>query len=136
MPTLFPSTAVWFVQALAALFIAILFLQSGFDKVLDRRGNLEYLKGHFARTPLAKSVPLMFLVITILETAAGLLSGIGFLLIVFTHKTTVAFWGAVLAGIALTSLFFGQRISKDYAGAASIVPYFTLALIAIWFLGS
>jgi hypothetical protein len=34
-------------------FLAILFLQSGIDKVVDRRGNLEWLNGHFAKSPLA-----------------------------------------------------------------------------------
>jgi hypothetical protein len=28
-------------------------------------------------------------------------------------------------------LFFGQRIAKDYAGAATLVPYFTLSVGAV-----
>ena len=135
IPTIFPSTQVWCVQALVSLFLAILFLQSGIDKIVDRRGNLDYLSAHFERTPLGKMVPLMFPMITVLETAAGALSGIGFLLVLFTHSTVVAFWGAVLAAVALTALFFGQRVGKDYAGAAVLVPYFILAIIAVWFLG-
>jgi hypothetical protein len=31
-------------------------------------------------------------------------------------------------------LFFGQRVSKDYAGAAALVPYFLLALSGIYLL--
>jgi hypothetical protein len=31
----------------------------------------------------------------------------------------------------MVALFFGQRVSKDYAGAAALVPYFLLALVAI-----
>ena len=31
-------------------------------------------------------------------------------------------------------LFFGQRMAKDYAGAAVLVPYFLLALAAIYLL--
>jgi len=27
--------------------------------------------------------------------------------------------------------FFGQRVSKDYIGAADLVPYFILTMIAI-----
>jgi hypothetical protein len=34
--------------------------------------------------------------------------------------------------MALTALFFGQRMAKDYVGAAVLVPYFLLALAAIY----
>lgn len=126
----------WLMQALASLFLAILFLQSGIDKIVDRRGNLDFLIGHFANSPLAKTVGPMFLTITILETLSGLLNGIGFLVIVFTHRPDVAFCGAVLSAISLCALFFGQRVGKDYAGAAVLVPYFLLTLAAIWVLGT
>ena len=133
-----PSDALtyWLLQALASLFLAILFLQSGIDKIVDRRGNLDFLTGHFAQSPLAKTVGPMFLTMTILETLSGLLSGIGFLIIVFTHIPDVAFYGAVLSAVSLCALFFGQRVAKDYAGAAALVPYFLLALAAIWLLGT
>lgn len=125
----------WVLQALASLFLAILFLQSGIDKIVDHQGNLDFLTGHFAKSALAKTVRPMFLTMTILETLSGLLSGIGFLLVVFRHDPNVAFCGAVLSGISLCALFFGQRVAKDYAGAAVLVPYFVVALIAIWLLG-
>ena len=130
------TLAYWFLQSLASLFLAILFLQSGIDKIVDRRGNLDFLTGHFAKSPLAKTVGPMFLMITILETLSGLLSGIGFLLTVFQHNPNVAFYGAVLSAISLCALFFGQRGGKDYAGAAALVPYFLLAMAAIWLLGT
>lgn len=129
------SLTYWLLQALASLFLAILFLQSGTDKIIDRRGNLDFLTGHFAKSPLAKTVGPMFLTITILETLSGLLSGLGFLLVVFLRNPNVAFCGAVLSAVSLCALFFGQRVGKDYAGAAALVPYFLLALAAIWLLG-
>jgi hypothetical protein len=124
----------WIVQALVSLFLAILFLQSGLDKIVDRQGNLTWLKRHFAGSPLAPTVTQMFLAITILETTAGALSGVGFLLVVLAQITVVAYYGAIVAAVALTCLFFGQRINKDYAGAAVLVPYFLLAILAIWVL--
>lgn len=130
------SLTYWLLQALSSLFLAILFLQSGIDKIVDRRGNLDFLTGHFAKSPLAKTVGPMFLTITILETLSGILSGIGCLFIVFRHDPTVAFFGAVLSAIALCALFFGQRVGKDYAGAAALVPYFLLALAVIWLTGT
>lgn len=122
-------------QALAAAFLAIVFLQSGVDKVMDRRGNLEWLTGHFAKSPLAGMVPLMVLVITILELAAGALSVIGTVMVLVMRDSTLGFYGAVVSGITLVALFFGQRMAKDYPGAASLVPYFLLALAAIYLLG-
>ncbi len=123
-------------QIFVSAFLAILFLQSGIDKVVDRSGNLEWLKGHFAKSPLAGMVPLMVAGITILEIAAGALSAIGCVLIVVMRDSTLAFYGATISAIALIALFFGQRVAKDYAGAAILVPYFLLALSAIYLLAS
>ncbi len=126
-----PAGALWVLQALVSAFLAILFLQSGIDKVVERKGNLAWLTGHFAKSPLASTVSPMLTVITILEVAAGILSGVGSALVVLTNNSTVAFYGALLAGVALTALFFGQRIAKDYPGAAALVPYFLLVLAGI-----
>ena len=100
----------------------------------ESRGNLDWLTGHFAKSPLAGMVPAMVTAITILELAAGALSAIGCVFVVLTHNSTVAFYGAMLAAISIISLFFGQRMAKDYAGAATLVPTFLLALIAIYLL--
>ena len=126
-----PAGALWVLQALVSAFLAILFLQSGIDKVVDRKGNLAWLTGHFAKSPLASTASPMLTVITILEVAAGILSGVGAALVVLTNDSTVAFYGALLAGVALTALFFGQRIAKDYPGAAALVPYFLLVLAGL-----
>jgi hypothetical protein len=55
--------------------------------------------------------------------------------LLFTHNPTVAFYGAILSAFAVLALFFGQRMAKDYAGAAILVPYFLLTLGAIYLLG-
>jgi len=135
MPTLHtPSGAIFLLQVFVSAFLAILFLQSGIDKVVDRRGNLEWLKGHFAKSPLAGMVPLMVTAITILEIAAGTLNVVGCVLIISLRDPIVAFYGAILSTISILALFFGQRIAKDYAGAAILVPYFLLTLVAIYLL--
>ena len=128
------SEATYLMQILASAFLAILFLQSGIDKILDRRGNFEWLKGHFAKSPLAGIVPALLICITILEVAAGALSAVGCVLVILLKDSTIAFYGAILSAAAITALFFGQRVAKDYAGAAVLVPYFLLALITIYLL--
>jgi predicted RND superfamily exporter protein len=112
--------------ATAAL-LAILFLQSGIDKIVDRKSNLEWLTGHFSKSPLAKMVVPMLTTITIVEVFAGALSAIGALQLLVTSERTIATLGALLAVAAILMLFFGQRIAKDYAGAAALVPYFVVA---------
>jgi hypothetical protein len=135
MPNLHTFTAaIYFLQILVSAFLAILFLQSGVDKVVDRRGNLEWLQAHFAKSPLAGIVPAMVTAITILEIAAGALSAIGCVMIMISRDSTLAFYGAIIAAIAIVALFFGQRMAKDYAGAAVLVPYFLLTLSAIYLL--
>lgn len=124
----------YLLQIFASGFLAILFLQSGIDKVVDRRGNLEWLQGHFAKSPLAGIVPLLVTTITILEIAAGGLSAVGSVLIILTRDSTLAFYGAAFATISIIALFFGQRMAKDYAGAATLVPYFLLGLVSLYLL--
>jgi hypothetical protein len=126
--------AIYVMQIFASAFLAILFLQSGIDKIVDRDGNLGWLSGHFAKSPLAQIVPALLITITILEIAAGALSAIGCLLVIVLKDSTVGFYGAILSAAAITALFLGQRIAKDYAGAAVLVPYFLITLLAIYLL--
>ncbi len=128
--------ALYVMQILSSAFLAVLFLQSGIDKVIDRRGNLEWLKGHFAKSPLAKMVPAMVAFITVFELGAGALSAAGCVLLLLKCGSVCAFFGAVLSAIAILALFFGQRLAKDYAGAAVLVPYFLLTFAAICLLAT
>jgi len=130
------SSALYLLQLLVSAFLAILFLQSGIDKIVDRQGNLSWLSGHFSKSPLAGLVPLLFTILTIIEVASGVLSGIGFLALISSRNPTIAFYGAIVSAIAILCLFFGQRIAKEYAGAAILVPYFLLTLVAIYLLGT
>lgn len=121
-------------QILGSAFLAILFLQSGIDKIVDYRGNLEWLKGHFAKSSLAGFVPVLLIGLTLLEITAGALSAIGSLILIISRASTVAFYGAVISAVALIGLFFGQRMAKDYAGASVLVAYFLLTLVTIYLL--
>jgi hypothetical protein len=126
--------ATYLMQIFASGFLAILFLQSGIDKIVDRRGNVEWLKGHFAKSPLAGIVPALLTTITILEVAAGALTAVGCVFIILSRDSTVAFYGAIVSAVAISALFLGQRMAKDYPGAAVLVPYLLLTLVAIYLL--
>lgn len=117
---------------LGALLVAILFIQSGLDKLFDWKGNVEWLKGHFSKTFLAPFVPLMLAKITVIELAAGLMSAAGIVYFFVAGSTALIFWAAAIGAGGIVALFFGQRIAKDYPGAAVLVPYFILLTILMY----
>ena len=121
------------VKLLFAAFNGILFTQSGLDKVFHYQGNLDYFKDHFKKSPLASTVGLLMPVITLLETAAGLISLAGLVLLLAGSDLgpTTAALGMCLGGVSLVSLFFGQRVAQDYAGAAVLVPYFLMTMAGL-----
>jgi hypothetical protein len=113
----------------SALLIAILFIQSGLDKVFDFKGNLEWLTGHFSKTFLRGMVFPMVVSITVLELATGFLAAAGLIYFFVAGSLVLIFYAAVLGALSITALFFGQRVAKDYPGAAVLVPYFILLII-------
>jgi hypothetical protein len=115
-----------------ALFLSILFIQSGLDKVFDWKGNLTWLTGHFEKTFVSGMVPTMLGTITIGELATGFLSAAGIIYFLVIGSTTVIFWASVIGALTFSALFFGQRLSKDYPGAAILVPYFLLSIAVMW----
>jgi hypothetical protein len=44
----------------------------------------------------------------------------------------MVFIASVLGAASLTALFFGQRVAKDYPGAAVLVPYFLLLIVMMY----
>ncbi len=119
-------------QVLVSAFFGILFLQSGVDKMVDRAGNMEFLRGHFKNTPLAPVLPLMVLALTALELAAGTMCAIGTAVLLAGGSSLVSYLGCICCGVTFLALFFGQRIAKDYAGAAALAPYFLVSLVGIY----
>lgn len=114
--------------------LAIALIQSGIDKIGDWKGNLEWLSGHFSKTPFKNMVPFNLAVILVLEMAAGLLSLAGAIVLVTTGNTMVALCAAILAAINFILLFLGQRIAKDYVGAQTIVVYLIPTFFLIYLL--
>ena len=119
-------------ELFGALLVAILFLQSSLDKVFDWKGNMEWLTGHFSKTFLSPFVWIMLAKLTVLELATGLLNAVGIIYFLIYGSTVVIFYGASLGALTLVGLFFGQRVAKDYPGAAVLVPYFLLMLSLVY----
>jgi len=106
--------------------MAILFLQSGLDKISDWKGNLGWLKGHFANSPFKNIVPLILGILTVQEVLTGVLCLAGGIIMLVNGQKDIAVIGLLIGLSSFLALFLGQRMAKDYAGAASLVPYMLL----------
>lgn len=128
-----------FATILLLLFLAVTFIQSAYDKVFGWKGNVEWLKSHFANTSLLKNnVPFSLGIILILELITGVLTLVGCveLLINGGGTTSYGYYGALFSCITLILLLLGQRLAKDYDGARTIAIYFMPAVFALYLLGT
>ena len=130
--SIFDFTLLKNAQLLLTFLFAILFLQSGLDKVFSFKGNKKYIAEVFSRTFLKPIAGLLFVLITVLEVLTGLLALVGTWVYYSQGQDDVAILAVELAAISLLCLFFGQRIAKEYAGAAALIPYFLLSLFGIF----
>ena len=119
------------IQSLIGIFISIALLQSGMDKVFDYKGNLSWLTDHFSNSILKNNVSLLLLTITIIELLSGFLLFLGVLINILISNSDLLVVGFLTSSINFIFLFFGQRIAKDYAGAAVIVNYFILNILGL-----
>ncbi len=120
---------------LILIFLAVTFIQSGYDKVTDWSNNVAWLREHFSKTLLRHNVPVALLIILALELVAGIMCVVGVIELIRNGGRTFGFYGAVFSCIALILLLFGQRIAKDYDGARTICIYFIPAVMAVYWLG-
>jgi len=118
---------------LVLAFLAITFLQSGYDKIKDWKGNVEWLNGHFANTVLAKQVPFALGIVLLLEIVSGVLCVSGIIQNIMQDVVIkgLGFYGAILSCVTLLFLLFGQRLAKDYDGVRTIVIYFIPAVMLV-----
>ncbi len=112
-------------------FFTIVFAQSGLDKVLDKKGNLNYLDSLLGPFFSGLLIRLAFYGVTILELASGLFCLAGLVECFFYGSSFFGLVGLVVGSLALLVLLFGQRVSKNYDGAKTLVVYFILAMAGI-----
>ena len=123
-------------EILILLFLIVTFMQSGIDKILDWKGNIEFIKSHFKNSPLKNNVPLLLAIILTIEIAAGIFMIIGTYQIYSSGLKEIALIGVELSAIALIFLLIGQRLAKDYAGAMTLAVYFIITLFGVFLLHS
>jgi uncharacterized membrane protein YphA (DoxX/SURF4 family) len=119
---------------LVLAFLALTFLQSGYDKLFHWKDNISWLTGHFANTVLKKVVPLALFHVLVLELISGILCVVGAIELFVNEGRTFGFYGGVFSCITLLMLLFGQRLAKEYDGARTIVIYFIPAVMVVYWL--
>jgi len=112
-------------------FLAITFIQSSYDKLFYWKDNVDWLKGHFAKTQLKNLVPLALGNILVLELISGVLCVVGSIELLISNGRSFGLYGAIFSSITLLMLLFGQRLAKDYDGARTIVIYFIPTVMAV-----
>jgi uncharacterized membrane protein YphA (DoxX/SURF4 family) len=115
-----------------SVFVGIVMAQSGFDKIFNWECELNFISEKFAKTPLSNFSAFGLIQVTIFEILSGLLSLFGAIMVLFYNDESYGIMGLILAAISLCILMLGQRISKDYEGAAVLVPYFLLTMIGLF----
>jgi len=123
-------------EILILLFLIVTFLQSGIDKITDWKGNLSFIKGHFANSPLKNMVPLLLATILVIEIVASLLMISGAYQLFTTGEKQLALIGVELSAITLIFLLIGQRLAKDYAGAMTLAVYFATTIFGVYLLSN
>ena len=109
----------------------IVFFQSSIDKVIDKAGNLNFFKVHFKNTIFQNHLSLSLTLLTLSEFLAASLCFFGIFYRAFYVESIYIFYGLLTCAIVLLMLLVGQRLAKDYVGAADITIYFILCTITI-----
>ena len=120
---------------LVLVFLAVTFIQSGYDKIFAWNDNVSWLKSHFEKTILKNQVPMALGIILLLEVLASVACLAGCVELLVNGGRTFGFYGAVISCITLIMLLLGQRLAKDYDGARTIAIYFIVAVLAVKWLG-
>ena len=114
--------------------LAVTFIQSGYEKIMDWKGNVTWLKEHFSKTRLKNHVPLALFHILVLELISGILCVVGCIQLLVNNERTFGLYGGIFSCISLIMMLFGQRLAKDYDGARTIVIYFIPAVLVVYWL--
>lgn len=123
-------------EVLVLIFLIITFVLSGAEKILDWKGNVNFIRDHFKNSPLKNSVPLLLVIIIILEVIACVFMLIGVYNLYTSGSKEMALFGTEICAIILLLLLIGQRLAKDYPGAMSLGVYFIITLWGVYLLNN
>ncbi|MHA7942452.1 DoxX family protein [Formosa sp. 3Alg 14/1] len=119
-------------ELLILIFLIITFLMSVIDKLTDWKGNVAFLKSHFANTFVPPLIPVTLLIILVLEALTTVYCSLGVFEIITDKNTHFALIGSIISCVILLLFLLGQRIAKDFDGARNITIYFIIAVFAVF----
>lgn len=124
-----------FIKIIILLFFSILFIQSGWDKVKNHQENLSWLISFFKQSIFKGSELILLYLLTFFELLAAVLSFFSIPLLILGNNL-IGLVALAFAAISLLSVFFGQRVAKDYVGAIGTTTYllFTFASMLVFIL--
>ena len=118
------------------LFLIITYMISGYEKISDWNGNVNFIKNHFQNSPFKNNVPFLLAILLIVEIIASVLMSIGVYQIYTSEAKEIALLGIELSAVTLIFLLIGQRLAKDYAGAMSLAVYFIITVWGVYLLNN
>lgn len=123
-------------EVLILIFLIVTYTISAFEKIIDWKGNIFFLKEHFQKSPLKNGVPFLLAILLAIEITASILMLIGVYKIYILESKEIALLGIELSAICIIFMLIGQRLAKDYAGASSLTVYFILTVIGVYLLNN
>jgi len=116
----------------ALTFHAIVFTQSGIDKIINWSENLSFTKETLSEKFPKSLVVIALIAVLLLETIGGLSCLTGAVYAIYQPDCLLfAKTGLLGCGLALLLLLFGQRISQNYEDAKTIAIYFGVCIISL-----
>ena len=119
------------VQILVSIFFSIVFFQSSIDKINDRESNLKFFNQHLKKTFFQNYTLSLLNLLTLIELISAVLCFSGVFYKFFYFDSIYIYYGLLMTSIVFLFLLLGQRLAKDYAGAADIAIYFILCIVTI-----
>lgn len=118
-------------QILVSIYFSIVFYQSSIDKIIDKENNITFFNEHFKNTFIKNFIPMLLTSLGLFEFFVASLNTFGIFYSLIHSDLTFIFYGLLSCSVVLLMLLFGQRLAKDYVGAADITIYFILCIITI-----
>ena len=111
-------------------FLLISYGYSLYEKLVDFNGYNAFLKQHFKMSFFSSNSKVLLILLIIINTLTSLALIVSTLNTLIQPNTPLLKGTLILTAINTLLLLIGQRIAKDFQGAANLGIYFILILFA------
>jgi len=82
---------IYITELIILVFLAIVFLESSFDKIINWKENIKWLKSHFSKTIIKGKIKFLLSIILLLEIITGVLALLAIFSIIITNLYILRF---------------------------------------------